>query len=78
MSAIHDSQRGILEGMRINGKTASPHRARKLAGSTQPDTAKLARLIAAYAPHDGTFGLRIPGLRASRFSRINTDCVHAL
>ncbi|HXX36806.1 MAG TPA: AraC family transcriptional regulator [bacterium] len=39
---------------------------------------RLARLIAAYAPHDGTFDLRIPGLHASRFSRIHTDCVHAI
>jgi AraC-like DNA-binding protein len=43
-----------------------------------PDTAKLARLLAAYAPHDGTFELRIPGLHVSRFSRINNECVHAL
>jgi AraC-like DNA-binding protein len=44
----------------------------------EPDTAKLARLIAAYAPHDGGFELRIPGLHASRFSRVNRECVHAL
>jgi len=30
--------------------------------STEPDLEKLARLICAYAPHDGTFELRIPGL----------------
>ena len=40
--------------------------------------AKLARLIAAYAPHDGSFELRIPGLQASRSSRTNTECAHAL
>jgi AraC-like DNA-binding protein len=39
---------------------------------------KLARLISAYAPHDGSFDLRIPGLCASRFSRINRECAHAL
>jgi len=39
---------------------------------------KLARLIGAYAPHDGTFDLRISGLHASRYSRIHTDCVHAI
>jgi AraC-like DNA-binding protein len=38
----------------------------------------LARSIAAYAPHDGSFELRIPGLYASRFSRTNKECVHAL
>lgn len=35
-------------------------------------------MIAAYAPHDGTFDLRIPGLHVSRFSRVNKECVHAL
>ena len=42
------------------------------------DLANLARRIAAYAPHDGTFDLRIPGLHVSRFSRINSECVHAI
>jgi len=39
---------------------------------------KLARLLAAYAPHDGSFELRIPGLHASRFSRAYTECFHAI
>jgi AraC-like DNA-binding protein len=43
-----------------------------------PDTARLARMIAAYAPHDGSFEMRVPGLHASRFSRISGECVHAL
>jgi len=64
--------------MRINGKTASPQRADEVAGSNEPDMAKLARCIAAYAPHDGSFDLRISGLTASRSSRINTECAHAL
>ena len=64
--------------MKINGKTASPRRADKVAGSNEPDTAKLARCIAAYAPHDGSFELRIPGLCASRFSRTNSECAHLL
>ncbi len=38
----------------------------------------MARLIAAYAPHDGSFELRIPGLTVSRASRTNTECAHAL
>jgi hypothetical protein len=41
-------------------------------------SAQPARLLAAYAPHDGSFELRIPGLHASRFSRVNNECVHAL
>ncbi len=64
--------------MRTNGKTASPRRADLFAGSNEPDTTELARLIAAYAPHDGSFELRIPGLTASRASRTNTECAHAL
>ena len=47
-------------------------------GTHGPDTSKLGQLIAAYAPHDGSFELRIPGLHASRFSRLNAGCFHAL
>lgn len=64
--------------MKTNGKTAYPERPRKVAGLHEPETGKLARSIAAYAPHDGTFDLRIPGLHASRLSRTNTVSVHAL
>lgn len=52
-----------------SGKSELPHHS---------DLAKLARLIAAYAPHDGTFDLRIPGLAVSRTARSNTGCAHAL
>jgi AraC-like DNA-binding protein len=48
------------------------------ADPNKTDAGKLARLIGAYAPHDGTFDLPIPGLHASRFSRVNKECVHAL
>ena len=64
--------------MRIDGKPTSPRQTGKGAGPSEPDAAKLARLIAAYAPHDGSFELRIPGVHASRFSRVNKECVHAL
>ena len=63
--------------MKTNGKTALSWRAEKVAGPER-GTAELARLISAYAPHDGSFELRVPGLHASRFSRINNECVHAL
>jgi AraC-like DNA-binding protein len=69
---------GILETVKTNGRIASPLRAQSVAGPNEPNTANLARSIAAYAPHDGSFELRIPGLHASRFSRINRECVHAL
>jgi len=61
-----------------NSKTVSLRQVDKFAGSYEPDMAKLARCIAAYAPHDGSFDLRIPGLTTSRSSRINTECAHAL
>ena len=64
--------------MRTSGKPALAWRADKTPGPSGPDPAKLARLIAAYAPHDGSFEQRIAGLHASRFSRINKECVHAL
>ncbi len=67
----------ILEPVKANGKT-SLRRAEKVADPNQPRTAELARLLAAYAPHDGSFELRIPGVHASRFSRTNKECVHAL
>jgi hypothetical protein len=59
------AKRGILEAVKINGKVVSLRRADQFA--SKPDTSKLARLIAAYAPHDGSFELRIPGVHASRF-----------
>jgi AraC-like DNA-binding protein len=66
--------------VRTNSKIATL-RTGKVRGSNEADeadTAKLARCIAAYAPHDGTFDLSIPGLHVSRFSRINRECVHGL
>jgi AraC-like DNA-binding protein len=44
----------------------------------KPDTARLAQLIAAYAPHDGSFDFPIPGLRANRISQENKECTYAL
>jgi len=62
----------------MSGKTVSIRQANKPTGATESDTAQLARCIAAYAPHDGSFEMRVPGLHAARFSRINGECVHAL
>jgi AraC-like DNA-binding protein len=61
-----------------NGKTASLRRPNKIEPPGEADTTKLARLISAYAPHDGVFELRIPGVHASRLSRFNRECVHTL
>ena len=64
--------------MKTNVKTPLAWRADKIPGPNEADTAKLSRLIAAYAPHDGSFELRIPGLHARRLSRSNTECFHSL
>jgi AraC-like DNA-binding protein len=64
--------------MRANGKIAHFPRPAKAEAWNEASTAQLARLIAAYAPHDGSFDLRIPGLHVSRYSRVNRECVHAL
>jgi AraC-like DNA-binding protein len=64
--------------MKTNAKAASISTARKAGASAQPEMATLARMIAAYAPHDGSFDLRIPGFSVHRFSRVNKDLVHAL
>ena len=47
-------------------------------GSNEPDLVRLAGLICTYAPHDGSFELRIPGVHAVRESRTNTELVHAV
>jgi len=69
----------VSEAPKVKSGNNSPrlHRDTALMPS-EPDLEKLARLIAAYAPHDGVFELRIPGLCASRSSRTNTECAHAL
>jgi AraC-like DNA-binding protein len=64
--------------VKSNGKIASIRRADKGASPQEPDVAKFATLIRAYAPHDGSFALRIPGLYVSRYSRVNSGCVHGL
>ena len=68
----------ILEIVKPNGKVVSLRRVDKIAEPSEPELQKLGRLIAAYAPHDGSFELRIPGLHAIRLSRVNKECVHAV
>jgi AraC-like DNA-binding protein len=64
--------------VKTNGKVVSVRRVGNGPTPSEPDTAQLARWIAAYAPYDASFELRFPGLHASRFSRINTECFHTL
>ena len=46
--------------------------------SEQPDTRRLARLISAHAPYDGSFELRVPGVHAVRRSRTTSGLAHAM
>jgi AraC-like DNA-binding protein len=68
----------ILRDVKTNAKVVALRRPADRVVPNEPDAAKLARLIAAYAPHDGSFELRVPGVHASRFSRVNNECVHAV
>lgn len=54
----------------LSAATAAPSR--------ESGMEELRRLLAAYAPHDGSFELGMAGVYVSRFSRMNADCVHAL
>jgi AraC-like DNA-binding protein len=74
----HDCKGGILEGVKSNSKATSLRLVDETSGPNAAHLGKLVRLITAYAPHDGSFELRIPGLHVSRASRTNTECAHAL
>jgi len=78
MSSTSSTRRRILEGVKSNGKIVPLRRDESGPSPVGPDTTKLARLLAAYAPHDGSFEQRVPGLMVSRLSRVNKECVHAL
>ncbi len=49
-----------------------------VAGSSGPNVDRLASLLNAYAPHDGVFDLRIPGVHITRRSRTYTELVHGV
>jgi len=42
------------------------------------DLARLARLLTAHAPYDGTFSLRLPGVHVSKVSRTQKEMHHAV
>ena len=65
-------------GLKLVAKNGSALRDERVAEETHRDLAKLRRLLAAYAPHDGSFEMRVPGVHASRMSRVNTECFHIL
>lgn len=65
-----------MRAVKTGGKIALFPAPVRVDAPRQPDLAKLGRLIAAYAPHDGSFALRVPGAHAIRLSRVNKECVH--
>jgi len=78
MTSAMNAKGSILELVKTNGKVAPRRQPVTNNGTVAPDTSKLSHLLAAYAPHDGSFDMRIPGLMVSRISRTNKECVHAL
>ena len=64
--------------MKSTKNNSHPPQADTVVGATEPDVVRLAGLISAYAPHDGCFELRFPGVHAIRHSRINTELLHAV
>jgi AraC-like DNA-binding protein len=55
-----------------------PHLADLVVPRDEPEVARLAGLISACAPHDGSFALRVPGTWAIRYSRKSVEVVHAV
>lgn len=45
---------------------------------SSPALARLAELLLAYTPYDGPHALRVPGVSASRRSRVNGELLHGL
>ena len=58
-------------------KSTSP-KLTTLMGSNAADVVKLAGLLKAFAPHDGTFDLRVPGVHVIRRSKVYTELVHGV
>jgi AraC-type transcriptional regulator N-terminus len=71
-------QRRYSLGVKTNGKVVPLRRQDNASAASAPAISTLARLIAAYAPYDDSFELRIPGVHAGRMSRANTQCFHTL
>jgi AraC-like DNA-binding protein len=64
--------------MKASDINSHPSQADSVEGANEPDVVRLAGLISAYAPHDGCFELRIPGVHAIRRSQTNNELVHAV
>jgi AraC-like DNA-binding protein len=68
------SSRGNLKLARASSQTTEPHRNEEPRAES---LARLAVLLAAHAPYDGSFPLRVPGVHAIRRSAVSRDTVRA-
>ena len=57
---------------------SKPPKLTTLMGSKEADVLKLAGLLKAFAPHVGTFDLRVPGVHVIRRSKVYTELVHGV
>jgi hypothetical protein len=48
------------------------------AGSEHPDLPRLAELVKIYAPYDGSFETKVPGVHVFRRSKMNAEKLHVL
>ncbi len=71
----HDCKRGILEGVKTNGKLVSLRQASNGLGPSEPHAAHLARLIAAYATHDVVLSCASPVCTPVVFTNQHGVCV---
>ncbi len=62
----------------MEASDSRPPKLTTLMGSNKADVAKLAVLIKAFAPHDGVFDLRVPGVHVFRRSKVYTELVHGV
>lgn len=62
----------------MKASDSRPPESDTVADSRGPDVVRLASLLKAYAPHDGIFHMRIPGLHITRRSRTYTELVHGV
>jgi len=65
----------MLKSMKRN---SHPLQTGVVMGSGDSDLARLAGLIRAHTPYDGSFELRIPGVHVTRASRTNMELVHTV
>jgi AraC-like DNA-binding protein len=64
--------------VKSNSKVVSLRQSGRGSEGAEFDMSRLTRLIAAYAPHDGSFEMSVPDLSVHRISHVESMCVRAL